>query len=99
MSYQVRFTKAAKEDLQRLYTFLLEDDLQAAHKAREAIGKGIDFLRDFPFSCRKAMPDNSFLREMIISFGASGYVALFEIEDQKTVTILAIRHQREEDYH
>jgi len=31
-------------------------------------------------------------------FGSAGYVALFEIEDQTTVTILAIRHQREEDY-
>ncbi len=33
------------------------------------------------------------------AFGAAGYVALFEIEDNETVTILAIRHQREEDYH
>jgi hypothetical protein len=26
-------------------------------------------------------------------------VALFEIEDAGTVTILAVRHQRESDYH
>jgi len=38
------------------------------------------------------------LRELIISFGANGYVALFEIEDSQTVTVLAIRHQREEDF-
>jgi mRNA interferase MazF len=31
--------------------------------------------------------------------GHSGYVALFEIEDDHTVTVTAIRHQREEDYH
>lgn len=98
MSYQVRFTKAAKDDLQRLYSFLVKQDPQAARRAREAIGKGMEFLRDFPFSCRKVIPDNSFIREMLISFGASGYVALFEIEDQDTVTILAIRHQREDDY-
>jgi plasmid stabilization system protein ParE len=99
MSYQVRFTKSAKEDLQRLYGFLLEQDQQAARRAREAIGKGLEFLRDFPFACRKAVPDNPFLREMLISFGASGYVVLFEIETKDTVTILAVRHQREEDYH
>jgi len=99
MSYQVRFTKAAKVDLQKLYDFLLKNDLQAARRAREAIGKGMEFLHDFPFSCRKVMPNNPFLREIIISFGASGYVALFEIDDNETVTILAIRHQREEDYH
>ena len=30
---------------------------------------------------------------------SGGYVALFEIEDRYTVTILAIRHRREDDYH
>ena len=99
MNYQVRYTKAAKEDLLRLYRFLLDHDLQTALRARAAIGKSMEFLRDFPFSCRKVMCDNPFLREMVISFGPSGYVALFEIEDNRTVTILAIRHQREDDYH
>ena len=98
MRYQVRFTRVAKEDLQRLYGFLLEHDPSAAPRALEAIGKGLEFLRDFPFSCRKAVQGNPFLREMVIPFGANGYVALFEIEDKETVTILAIRHQREEDY-
>ena len=35
---------------------------------------------------------------LIMSAGANGYVALFEIEDSQTVTVLAIRHQREEDF-
>ena len=99
MSYRVRYTKAARDDLLRMFAFLLERDLQAAAQAREAIGKSIAFLQEFPFSCRKAQPDNPFLREMVIPFGAAGYVALFEIEDSKTVTILAIRNQREDDYH
>ena len=73
--------------------------MQAAGRARDAIGKGIELLRDFPFTCRKAVPDNPFLRELVIPFGAAGYVALFEIEDHQTVTILAVRHQREDDYH
>ena len=38
------------------------------------------------------------MRELIINFGANGYVALFEIENSQTVTLLAIRHQREEDF-
>lgn len=99
MSYRVRYTRAAKEDLERLYEFLLEQDLPSARRAREAIGKSIKFLEDFPFACRKVVPDNPFLREFLISFGQSGFVVLFEIEDQETVTILAVRHQREEDYH
>lgn len=98
MSYRVRYTKAAREDLRRLYAFLLEHDLKAAHRALDAIGKGIELLQEFPFTCRKAAPDNPFLRELVISFGVAGYIALFEIEDDETVTILAVRHQREDDY-
>ena len=99
MSYCVRYSKAARDDLRRLYAFLLERDLKAARRALDAIGKGIEFLREFPFTCRKAAPDNPFLRELVIPFGAAGYVALFEVEDNETVTILAVRHQREDDYH
>jgi len=99
MTYQVRYTREAKGDIKLLYSFLVEQDLQAARQTKDAIARGMEFLKDFPFACRKASPDNPFLREMLISFGHSGYVMLFEIEDQKTVTILAIRHQHEEDYH
>jgi plasmid stabilization system protein ParE len=98
VNYTVRFTPAAARDLQRLFDFLAERDLKAAKRARSAIAKGIDFLGTFPFSCRKASPEHPLLRELIISFGANGYVALFEIENSQTVTILAVRHQREEDF-
>lgn len=84
--------------MQRMFDFLAERDLKTAKRARSAIAKGIQFLSTFPFSCRKASPEYPLLRELIISFGANGYVALFEIEDSQTVTILAIRHQREEDF-
>lgn len=101
MKYTVRFTPEAEDDLLRLFDHLAEQDLAAAVRAQTAITKGLAFLQLFPFSCRKALggPPNPLLREMIIPFGSAGYVALFEIEDSATVTILAIRHQREEDYH
>ncbi len=56
-------------------------------------------LRMFPFTCRKLDDGNPFLRELIVSFGSSGYVLLFEVEAAEQVTILAVRHQREDDYH
>jgi plasmid stabilization system protein ParE len=99
VSYQVRYTKAAKDDIVRLYGFLLEQEPELARKALDKIEKGINFLQDFPFTCRKATSEYSLLREMVISFGAEGYVVLFEIDNNNTVTILALRHQREEDYH
>lgn len=83
----------------RLYRFLLERDAQAAARALEAIEQGVSVPRNFPFSCRKADAANPFLRELIISFGAWGYVMLFEIEYSEQVTILAVRHQREDDHY
>ncbi len=99
MSYQVRFASAAADDLQRLFEFLADQDLSAGERAREVISKAIAMLQNFPFSCRKATPENPFLRELIISFGNAGYVALFEVENVETVTVLAVRHQREDDFH
>jgi plasmid stabilization system protein ParE len=102
VSYQVRFTEEAEADLVRLYEFILakdQSDWSLATRALEAIKNGIRGLELSPFSYRKATSDNPFLRELIIPFGASGYVALFEIDNDQTVTILAVRHQMEEDYH
>jgi plasmid stabilization system protein ParE len=98
VTFRVRYTRAARDDLRRLYAHLLERDPLAVRRARNKIAKGVELLKDFPFTCRKASPDSPFLRELVISFGSSGYVLLFEIEDATTVTILAVRHQREDDY-
>lgn len=101
MTYAVRFTKGAEGDLLRLIDFLIVQDLSAARKAQAAIIEAVKFLTIFPFSCRKAEGSmgNSFVRELLIPFGNAGYVALFEIDSAKTVTVLAVRHQREDDYH
>jgi plasmid stabilization system protein ParE len=98
--FLVRFTPDAESDLLRLFDFLVEADFETAEQARAAIAKGVELLEVFPFSCRKAegAPPSPFLRELIIPFGNTGYVALFEIEPPDTVTILALRHQREGDY-
>lgn len=105
--YQVLFSPAAEEDLLRLFDFALErelgseaGDLDIPARAIAAIREGCRFLAHSPFSCRKAGDgDNSFVRELLISFGAHGYVALFEITHAGTVIIGAVRHQREDDYH
>jgi plasmid stabilization system protein ParE len=97
--YKVRFTPEAEDDLLRLYDFLLEKNMAVAERPLAAITQAANLLRFSPFSCRKVLADNPFLRELIIPFGSAGYVALFEIETGDTVNILAVRHQREEDYH
>ena len=99
MSFHVRISKAAQDDLERLLDFLAPVDYPAALRARAAIERGYGFLAETPFACRKVDEDSPFLRELVIPFGGAGYVALFEIENEHTVAVLAVRHQREDDYH
>ena len=99
MSHELRFAEAALRDIERLYRFLAEQNIPAAEAALIALDRAWGLLRCFPFSARKADPANPFLRELLIPSGGAGYVALYEIDDGRTVTILAVRHQREDDYH
>ncbi len=97
--YIVRFTEEAEVDLLRLYDFLVEQDVGLAARALDAIDTATSILKFSPFSCRRVSTNASpFVRELIIPFGAAGYVALFEIEPANKVTVLAVRHQRESDF-
>ena len=105
MSFRVRLTRGAETDLKRLFDFVLDreltregGDLALAERALLALRAGIATLKSSPFTCRKA-GQSPFLRELIIPFGRSGYVALFEIEGPADVTVLAVRHQLEDDFH
>ena len=99
MTFNLRYTIVARADITRLYNFLLEQDFSTAEKAVDRIISTIEGLSEFPFATRKAPGDNALLRELIVPFGSSGYIVLIQIEDAETVSILAIRHQREDDYH
>jgi len=99
MTYAVKLTERARGDLKRLYAFMLDHDEAAAARALDAITQSMELLQEFPFSCRKASGENSLLRELLVPFGSFGYIVLFRIDDNKTVTIAAVRHQREDDYH
>jgi len=105
VSFRVRLTRDAEADLERLFGFVLDPelerdggDLDLAEQALVAIRAGFATLKASPFTCRKA-GQSPFLRELIIPFGHSGYVALFEIFGSTDVVVSAIRHQLEDDYH
>jgi plasmid stabilization system protein ParE len=105
MRYAVVFSEAAAQDLEQLFDFALQRELDRETgnldipaKALQAIQDAIRFLESSPFACRK-LGRSPFVRELVIPFGGSGYVALFEIVDQHTVMVGAVRHQREDDYH
>jgi plasmid stabilization system protein ParE len=105
VTFRVRLTREAEADLDRLFDFVLErelerdgGDLSLAEQAVTAIRAGFATLKNSPFTCRKA-GQSPFLRELIIPFGRSGYVALIEIESVTDVAVVAVRHQLEDDYH
>lgn len=98
MNYRVRISRGAQADLERLFGFLVEHDVTAALRAREAIETAYGLLAEFPFACRMVKEGNPFLRELLVPFGSAGYVMMFEIGDRATVTVAAVRHQREDDY-
>ena len=96
----MRFTPTAREDLLRLQAFLASHSSSAAEEALATIERATVLLEEFPWSCRRstAVVGPRF-RELLISFGDTGYAALFEIEGDDVVTVLAVRHQRESDFH
>lgn len=104
MSFFVELSPAAEADLERLFEFLIDrsettEDFDRAQAAIDAIRATAQHrLAITPFSFRKAA-QNPVQRELIIPFGGTGYVALYEIVSASKVVVLALRHQREEDYH
>ena len=102
--YAVKLLDEAVADLQRLEDSAIERELASEipdwttpQRALDAISQGMRLLSWSPYSCRKAELGNGRSREMIVPFGAAGYVVLFEIVGDDVI-VGAVRHQREEDY-
>lgn len=103
MRYTVYLTREALDDLRRLEDFLVERALEHGDwdlpgRAVDAIRSEMRILETNPYTCRMAQGD-PLARELIIPFGGSGYVALFEVISDDEVAVSALRHQREDDYH
>ncbi|HQS58913.1 MAG: hypothetical protein B7Y56_12805 [Gallionellales bacterium 35-53-114] len=95
---QVRLSARAQSDISRLHAFLLEKDLAAAKRAVLAIREALIPLKH-SYLTGRPVEDHEGLRELVIDFGSTGYLALYRFEPSfDIVTILAIKHQREEEY-
>jgi plasmid stabilization system protein ParE len=93
---QVIYTDGAADDIERIFEFLAERDPYAAGAAVAAIRDAIEILSRHPLIGRDAHHP---LRELVISFGQSGYVALYRyLPEHGLVRIVGIRHQRELDF-
>jgi plasmid stabilization system protein ParE len=90
---RVIYSRAALEDLERIVDFLREASTEVALKAVAQVRSAIAILALHPRIGRRAADD---MRELVISYGATGFVALYRVDAAlKVVRILRIRHQRE----
>jgi plasmid stabilization system protein ParE len=93
---EVVYSRHAFADPERLADFFAKDVSKAAIASIDVIRDGIEILERHPLVGR---PCEEGLRELLISYGKSGYVALYSYEQpHDVVLVLAIRHQREAAY-
>jgi len=83
----------AAEDIKRLADFLLATEPESASETGMVLINGLQILKRHPLVGRIAEKG---YRELVISRGRTGYVALYTYDVQHDVAlVLAIRHQRE----
>ena len=93
---QLIYSQRALADLERLVDFLMETEPASALETVALISEAVKILENHPMVGRPAEND---LRELVISRGVTGYLALYSYEQaHDTVLVLALRHQRETGY-
>ena len=91
------YARSALANLERAFDFLAKNDPGVAVAAAGAIRSAIEALAAHPLIGRPVA--DTPLRELVISFGRTGYVALYRfVPARNEVRVLGIRHQRELDY-
>jgi plasmid stabilization system protein ParE len=90
---QVAYSARSLIHIERAFQILRDKNPAAAQQAAAAIQSAVDSLMAHPLIGRRVEGE---LRELVISYGQTGYVALYRfVVSQDVVRILAIRHQRE----
>ena len=84
---QVIITKGAAVGLERCRLFLFKENPRASDRAGQTIKKMFSILETNP-EIGKPLEDEPILRELVIPFGSSGYIALYNFD--KTTRDLCI---------
>jgi plasmid stabilization system protein ParE len=91
-------TPRAAVGVRRCHAFLNERSSDTARRANEVIAAQLRLLAINPAIGRPYRYEQAW-RELVIRFGDSGYVALYQhIAEQDAVYVIAFRHQREAGY-
>ncbi len=91
---EVLWLPDAKNDIQRLYDFLIEKNPTAAGNAIRLIQSGSQRLLENP-EIGKPMADNTKRRELPLPFGASAYILRYRIDEERVV-IIRVWHGKEQ---
>ncbi len=87
------YSARSLDHLERAFELLGKDNPGAAVAASDAIRSAVESLAAHPLLGPRVHGD---IRELVISYGTTGYVALYRfLVPQAEVRVLAIRHQRE----
>ena len=93
---QVIYSARSLENIERAFEFLARRDPQSGASAIAAIRAAVEILAEHPLIGRAT---EAGLRELVISYGNTGYIALYWfVPGRDEVVVLALRHQRELDY-
>ena len=97
---QVIFTSGALQDIKYCRRVLELKSPEAAFRSQQVIQQRFLLLETTPLIGRVFLSSHKLeLRELIIPFGNSGYIALYRYEPEKElIFILAFRHQKEFSY-
>jgi plasmid stabilization system protein ParE len=92
------FDTEALDDLERIFEFNFERDPATALVHLAKVRSAVMILNAHP-EIGRPLGGGSTLRELVISHGKTGYIALYEYSPvENLVRIVAIRHQREAGY-
>jgi len=95
---RVIIAEGAAHGLERCRRFLVEKNPRASIRAGQAIEHQFTLLETEP-GIGRPVDDLPELRELIIPFGDSGYVALYHFDVKAdSIFVFAFRHQKEVGY-
>ena len=94
----VIITARAVSGLERCREFLATRNSLASRRVAKVIAESFKQLEYHP-EIGRPYDDSPELRELVIEFGASGYVALYRyLPIEQVVYILAFKHQKEQEF-
>lgn len=90
---RISYASRALSDLERISDFLMPEGVDSQLATLDLIEEAIAILVRHPLIGRLAEHG---LRELVISHGKTGYIALYSYEaEENAILVLAVRHQRE----